>query len=108
LIGNANNHCEEVSSASRAKLEAFALAISASREIDILFGIPVDPDVSKINAVSSATVSGNSAISGLIPFTSGPEINKADLPSSTSAKAISAAKVSLAGTILSALVIKNI
>ncbi|CAB4558918.1 unannotated protein [freshwater metagenome] len=103
LIGSVSSHWLSFSAASKTKAEAFADAINASREISIRFGIPVEPDVSTIRATSSETFSGKPCASGILPFTSGAVTKTAHFPSSTSAKATRAPKVSFAAISFSGL-----
>jgi hypothetical protein len=74
-------------------------------EIEILFGTPVDPELSTIAAMLSATVSGTASKAACSPFTTAGETKIALLPAMTSAITSSAATVSLAGTTASGLVI---
>ena len=70
----------------------------ASSEIEILFGIPVEPELSTTQAISLSTVSGNGSISGITAFTAGGETNRAIFPAITSSTNSKALAVSLAGT----------
>ena len=74
-------------------------------EIEILFGAPVEPELSTIAAMLSDTVSGTASKLACSPFTTAGETKIAFLPAITSAITNSAATVSLAGTTASGLVI---
>ena len=102
FIGSASSHWPSGPSLS---CPALAACSNAEVEIEILFGAPVEPELSTIAAMLSETVSGTASKLACSPFTTAGETKIAFLPAITSAITNSAATVSLAGTTASGLVI---
>jgi hypothetical protein len=71
--------------------------------MDILFGTPVDPELSTMQATLSSTNSGTGSKSGITPLTLGGQTKIAFLFDATSIISCRAFTVSLAGTTTSGL-----